>query len=535
MAMIVIDPVTRLEGHLKIEAVVEGGVVKEARSSGTLFRGLEIILRGRDPWDAQFLVQRICGVCPITHAMAATLSLDSAFGIADQIPDNGRIIRNLIQGSNYIQSHILHFYHLSALDYVDVTKVADYTGNDPALASVRGFAKRALAAGDLNMLGPFYPRYEKGDYRLPDDVNLEAIRHYVQALDMRRLAHEMAAIFSGRMPSNVGIVPGGATETPTVDKITNFLWKLQQLRQFIDGVYIPDVLAVAGVYPDYFGIGKGCANLLSYGVFDLETKEKDLLKRRRLFASGRTSAADVMAGLPLKEVDASKIAEYVKSSWYKSPTGLYPGDGQTDPDPGKSDAYSWLKSPRYDGEVYEVGPLARMVVGYVAGDSAVKSLVDYALDKLGATGHLEVLFSVLGRHAARALDCKLVADNMADWVLQLKPGESTYVEHRAELEQEGQGMGLWDGPRGALGHWISIKNHKIENYQCVVPTTWNASPRDDNNTPGPMEQAIEGTAIKDEANPVEIGRIVRSFDPCLACAVHLITPKGNEIGKFRVV
>ena len=348
---------------------------------------------------------------------------------------------------------------------------------------------------------------------------------------MRRLAHEMSAIFSGRMPHNVGIVPGGATETPTVDKIANFLWKLQTLRQFIDSVYIPDVLAVAGVYSDYFGVGVGCGNLMTYGVFDLETGEKDLTKRKRFFTQGRASITD----LTQKSIDPAQITEQVKYSWYKSQTDLYPGKGQTDPDYTKADAYSWVKAPRYDGQPQEVGPLARMVVNYVAGDPTVTKAVNDALAACGAAGHPEVLFSVLGRHAARALECKIVADAMADWLLQLKPGEPVYLEYRPELEDSGDGMGLWDAPRGALGHWISVKNHKIENYQCVVPSTWNMSPRDDNDVPGPLEQALIGTTVKDETNPFEIVRIVRSFDPCLACAIHLVTPKGNEIGKFRVI
>ncbi|MCJ7769851.1 MAG: nickel-dependent hydrogenase large subunit, partial [Dehalococcoidales bacterium] len=297
MSKIIIDPVTRIEGHLKIEATVDGGEVKETKCSGTLFRGFEKFLQGRDPYDAQHLVQRICGVCPTAHAMAATLNLDSAFGIADQIPENGRIIRNLIQGANYIQSHIIHFYHLAALDYVDVTNVAKYEGADPALVSVKNFITRALDANDMALLGPFYPRYE-GDYRLPAEVDQAAVAHYVQALNLRRFAHEMSAIFSGKMPHNVAIVPGGVTEIPTVQKIADFLWRLQELRQFIDNIYIPDVLAVAGVYSDYFEIGRGCGNLLSYGVFDLDVKEKDLSKRQRLMTQGITSA-DTLTHNPL--------------------------------------------------------------------------------------------------------------------------------------------------------------------------------------------------------------------------------------------
>lgn len=518
MGKIIIDPITRIEGHMKIEAVVDDGQVKEARSSGTLFRGFEIILRGRDPRDAQRITQRICGVCPAIHATAATLNLDSAFGIADKIPDNGRIIRNLILGSNFIQSHILHFYHLAALDYVDVTKVASYEGNDPALNAVKSFIERGA-------LGPFVPRYD-GDYRLSDEMDQLATAHYLEALNARRKAHEMLAIFGGKMPHDMGIVPGGVTQPPTVDKITAFLWRLNELRDFIDRVYIADVLAVAENYADYFAIGAGCGNLLTYGVFDLDGHEPNLLKRDRLFKSG-TISTDLKPG----EVDATKIVEEVKHSWYaEATTGRNPSQGMTEPRPNKEGAYSWLKSPRYDGKVYEVGPLARMAVAYAQGDPTVKEMVDSTLARFKASP--AALFSVLGRHAARALECKVVADAMADWLLELELGEPVYAEYT--IPQESAGMGLSDGPRGALGHWVEIKDHKIANYQCVVPTTWNASPRDDKGQPGPIEQALIGTKVKDEDNPFEIVRIVRSFDPCLACAVHLVTPKGRSLGKFRV-
>lgn len=518
MGRIVIDPITRIEGHLKIEAMVENGVVKDARSSGTLFRGIELILRGRDPRDAQRITQRICGVCPTSHSTAATLNLDSAFGIANKIPDNGRILRNLILGAAHIADHILHFYHLAALDYVDVAKVANYEGNNLALKSIKSFIERG-------QLAPFVPRYE-GDYRLPEDVNLQAVAHYAEAFNMRRKAQEMLSIFGGKMPHNMTIVPGGVTEVPTVDKIASFLWRLNELRDFIDSVYIPDVLAVAGVYSDYFEIGQGCGNLLSYGSYELDGKEADLTKRARLFKQGVVSA-----DLKLEKLDLTKITEEVKHSWYADGTsGRKPTEGKTEPKPAKEAAYSWVKSPRYDGKVYEVGPLARMVATYVSGNPMVKSLVDSTLAKFNASS--AALFSVLGRHAARALGTKYIADSMPAWLLELKPGEPVYVEY--ELPEEAHGMGLVDAARGALGHWVEIKDRKIANYQCVVPSTWNASPRDDKGQPGPIEQAIMGTGIKDEANPVEIVRIVRSFDPCLACAIHLITPKGRSLGEFRV-
>jgi hydrogenase large subunit len=518
MGKITIDPVTRIEGHLKIEAVVENGEIKDARSSGTLFRGFELILKGRDPRDASQLTQRICGVCPQTHATASVLCLDSAFGISDQITDNGRIMRNLLLGSNYIQSHLLHFYHLAALDYVDVTKVASYEGDNPALESIKSFISRGA-------LGPFAPRYE-GDYRFTAQVDQAATAHYVQALEIRRKAHEMLAVFGGKMPHNCATVAGGVTEHPTVDKMTSFLWKLNEIREFIDHVYVPDIVAVAEAYPDYFEIGAGCGHLLAYGAFDLDGKEPDYLKRKRLLHSGTVST-----DLKLGDVDAFKIAEYVKHSRYEDyGAGRYPGDGETTPQPGKDGAYSWIKSPRYDGQVYEVGPLARMAVNYVAGDLQVQGLINPILSHFDANP--SALFSVLGRHAARALECKYVADSMADWVLQLKPDEPVYTDYT--IPEHGAGMGLVCGPRGALGHWIRIEDGKTANYQCVVPTTWNASPRDDMGQPGPIEQALVGTRVRDEDNPFEVVRIVRSFDPCLACAVHVITPKGRELGQFRI-
>jgi hydrogenase large subunit len=515
---IVIDPVTRIEGHLKVEAVVENGEVKDARSSGMLFRGLETILRGRDPRDAQRYTQRICGVCPTSHSTAATLNLDSAFGIADKIPDNGRIMRNLILGAAHIADHILHFYHLAALDYVDVTAIAKYDGNDPVLNSVKAFAER----GEL---GPFVPRYE-GDYRLSNAANIEALAHYVKALEMRRKAQEMVAIFGGKLPHNCSIVPGGVSEVPTVDKIASFLWMLNELRDFIDNVYIPDVLMVAEAYSDYFGIGAGCGNLLSYGIFDLEGKNPDLTRRQRLLKQGTTSTA-----LNPSALDTTKIMEYVKHSWYEdSSSGKHPTSGETRPDAKKNAGYSWIKAPRYDGKVFEVGPLAGIMVTYASGNAEVKALADPVLSRFKAPPG--VMFSVLGRHAARALYTKLVADAMPAWLLQLKPGEPAYVDY--EIPEEASGMGLVDAARGALGHWVEVKDKKIANYQCVVPSTWNLSPRDDKDQPGPVEQALIGTKIKDENNPFEIVRIVRSFDPCIACAVHVITPRGRDLGKIRV-
>jgi hydrogenase large subunit len=488
-----IDPITRIEGHLAIEAVVDDGVVKEASSAGTLFRGFEIILQGRDPRDANRLTQRICGVCPTAHATASALCLDDAFGLTEKIPDNGKLIRALIFGANFLQSHVLHFYHLAALDYVD-------------------------AAGAVGDVAPFVPRYE-GDYRVSGEVSAELVNHYVQALDIRRKCQEMLAIFGGKMPHNVGIVPGGVTEQLTEDKITNFLWRLNEARDFIENTYIPDVLAVAKIYDDYFGVGPGCKRLLSYGGFDLPAG--------KLFKSGVVSP-----DLQLEPFAKENIAEDLKHSWYAdSDSGKNPAQGQTEPELKKTEAYSFLKSPRYKGDVCEVGPLARMVNNYVQGDETVKKLVDSVLGEFGAG--VDALYSVLGRHAARAVEAKIVGDSMVDWLTALKPAEPAIVE--SDVPDEGAGAGLSEAPRGAVGHWITVKDKKIDRYQVIAPTAWNGSPKDDKDQPGAIEQAIIGTKVKDKDNPFELVRIVRAFDPCLACAVHLLDARGIELGVFKAV
>jgi len=488
-----IDPITRIEGHMAIEAVVDDGVVKDAKSAGTLFRGFEIILQGRDPRDANRLTQRICGVCPTAHATASALCLDDAFGLAGKVPDNGKLIRCLILGSNFLQSHILHFYHLAALDYVDAVS----------------------AVGDL---APFVPRYE-GDYRVSGKANAELVNHYLKALDIRRKCQEMLSIFGGKMPHSIGIVPGGVTEKPTEDKITNFLWRLNEIRDFVDNVYIPDVVAVAKAYSDYFEIGKGCQRLLAYGGFDLPAG--------KLFKAGIMSS-----DLKPEPFAKENITEDVKHSWYAdSGSGKNPAKGETKPDTKKKQAYSFIKSPRYKDKVCELGPLARMVSNYVQNDAKAKELVDSLLGQVGAG--VDALFSVLGRHAARALESKLVADAMADWLTQLKPDKPAIVD--SDISEESQGAGLTEAPRGAVGHWMTVKNKKVDRYQVITPTAWNASPKDDKGQPGAVEQAIIGTKVKDKENPFELVRIVRAFDPCLACSVHLLDFRGNRLGIFKVV
>ena len=487
-----IDPLTRIEGHLKIEAVLEEKKVVDVKSEGTLYRGFEQILVGRNPLDAVQITQRFCGVCPTPHAIASAQALDDALGLIP--PENGRIIRNIMQGANSIQSHVLHFYHLASLDY--------------------------FRAPDIP---PFVPRYE-ADYRVPKSVQDDLLEHYVQAYQIRLKAHELSAIWSGKMPHSASIVPGGVTIIPRIDNITTSLWRLKELTDFIDNVYVPDVITIAQVYRDYFQIGSGCKKLLSYGKFDLDS-EPDVLKRKRLFPMGR-----IVDG-KREALDPAKITEDVKHSWYDSRSHSHPSASETIPNPAKQGAYSWLKSPRYDSEVYEVGPLARMMLAIDSGsNSDASKVVNDVLNTLDVGP--EAMCSVLGRHLARALECKIIADELAGMIMKVKLDEPVCTPHT--IPDLAAGMGLWDAARGALGHWTKIENGKIASYQAVVPTTWNASPKDDKGKPGPIEQALIGTTVEDSENPFALARIIRSFDPCIACAVHLIEP-GKSIKKFRIV
>lgn len=413
----------------------------------------------------------------MAHASAGSLALDNAFGI--EPPPNGRIIRNLILGSNYIQSHILHFFHLAALDYVKGPEIP-----------------------------PFTPRYE-GDYRFPQDVNDQVVQTYLKALQMRRKAHEMTALWGGKMPHQQAIVPGGASETPDTQKIADFLYRLKELQGFIDNEYIPTVKAVAAAYPEWWDIGRGCMNMLSYGAFPLEEGMDHVMKNKfvpsRVYVRGQ-----------FKELDTEYITEEVKYSWYEDGIEPVPTAAVVKPEANKKNAYSWIKAPRYNGEAMEVGPLARL---WVMEQNDVKALGEKA-------------FSVLGRHFARAVETSMIAHELEKWVLQLKAGEPVCTPHK--IPDTAQGIGLTEAPRGALGHWNNIEHQRTQVYNAIVPSTWNLSPRDDKNQMGPVEQALIGTPVKDPNNPIEVVRVIRAFDPCLACAIHVMTPDKKTISQFAV-
>jgi hydrogenase large subunit len=462
---ITIDPVTRLEGHLKVDVTVDnvGGrqQVTDAKVSGTLYRGFEKLLAGRNPLDSQHITQRICGVCPVSHSLAAVKTLDKACKVT--IPTNGRILRNLVQAANFVQSHILHFYHLALPDFV----------NGPDMP-------------------PWQPSW-KTDRRFDTAKNTGLVNNYVKALEIRRKSHEMAAIFGGRMPHPPTYIPGGFTEVPNSTQIALFKTYLTEILSFINNVYIPDVEKLAALYSDYYQIGKGPANLLAFGVFDLDSAGYSKLLKTGIAMNGSTS---------VRPVDLRLITEHVKYSWYADSTdGLNPDVGVTTAQYPKADAYSWLKSPRYQGLPIEVGPLARM---WINGDY-----------RRG--------ISALDRHRARAYETKKIAQAMQTWIGQVRVGSPVFTNFT--IPPVADAYGLTEAPRGALGHWVEINNRKISRYQIITPTCWNASPRDKTGALGPIERALVGTPVENISEPVEVMRVIHSFDPCLSCAVHIVSPK----------
>lgn len=507
----VISPLTRIEGHLAIHTEVEqekeSGLFKitHARCEGEMFRGIETILQGRDPLDAQQITQRICGVCPISHGVASCMAQEMAYGI--QPTRNGRLAQNLIFAANYLQSHILHFYHLAALDFVDITAILKYQGPDPTLSGLREWVKNAL---DKNLVfpgAPFLPRYEVDQYIQDDAANWKLIDNYVKALRVRTLAHEMAAVFGAKLPHSTSLVPGGVTGEITIERVLAYKSRLAQIATFIETTYLPDLMTAAAAFPTYWDIGRGWDNFLSYGAFRMEEKTGENIAN--FFPAG------VVVGGTYQPLDTAKIREYVEYSRYNSPSNLHPWNGRTNPAPDKG--YSWLKAPRYDNQVMEVGPLARVMVTYLGpGNENRKKEIQQILAGLNIP--VEKMNSVLGRHLARGLEAKWLAAQAALWLEELELDKPAAREF--SIPMQARGYGLTEAPRGALGHWLTIRDYKIEHYQCIVPTTWNCSPRDDQGRPGAVEKALEGTAIQDPDQPIEAGRIVRSFDPCIACAVH---------------
>jgi len=563
MARIVVDPVTRIEGHLRIEAEVSGGAVTDAWSSGTMFRGIELILKGRDPREAWIWTQRICGVCTTVHALASVRAVEDALGI--EVPENANLIRNIIGASQYVQDHVIHFYHLHALDWVDVTLAlkADPAKTSQLAESISPWPKasrnyfkatqdKLKALVESKQLSLFSSGYwGHPAYHLPPEANLLAVAHYIEALEFQKDYIRIHAVLGGKNPHLQTYLVGGMSTsmdpnepgaTINPERITFLTEVAAKAQAFVDQVYVPDVLAVAGFYRDWFGHGEGLGNFLTYGDYPqagLKDPARFYLPRGAIF--GRDLSK-------VHNVDPANVSEYVTHSWYEygdgDQNGKNPYQGETKakytgPKPpfehlDVDQKYSWLKAPRYQDHPMEVGPLSRMLVAYASGHPEVKAAVDGVLTKLNAPA--TALFSTLGRIAARAIEAHLMAGQVTKWIAELgdKLGHGDLRIHNGEKwdpdswPKQAQGWGFHEAPRGSLGHWVEIEDKKIKNYQCVVPTTWNAGPRDGKGQRGAYEASLLKTPIADPERPVEILRTVHSFDPCLACAVHVVDARGKR-------
>ncbi len=523
MSRVVVDPITRIEGHLRIEAEVDGGAVKDAWSSSTMFRGIEIILKGRDPRDAWAFTQRICGVCTTVHAIASIRAVEQAIGAAP--PPNARVLRNLIIGAQCVQDHVVHFYHLHALDWVDIVSALSA---DPV--------KTSSLAESIS------------DWPLSSAKYFAGVRDRVKGFVERGHGGKnphLQSFLVGGMATPVDPNSQAAINAGTIAELKGLVAKA---HDFVTRVYIPDLLAVASFYKDWAGHGKGVGNYLVYG----EYPETDAGNPPLFLPSGIIRKRDLSK---VEKFDHMKVSEYVSHSWYDYRGGndkpLHPFDGQTEPNYtgpkppyeylDTNAKYSWLKSPRYDGEPMEVGPLSRMLVAYSSGQPRVKELVGAVLAKLNVGP--EALFSTLGRVAARGIETQVIAEKLGDWVdtLAANIGSGDLRIHDnskwdpSTWPADAMGAGFHEAPRGALGHWVHINKGVISNYQCVVPSTWNAGPRDAKGQRGPYEEALLNTPVVDPERPIEILRTVHSFDPCMACGVHVVDPKRRELARVRAV
>ncbi|MBW1650037.1 MAG: nickel-dependent hydrogenase large subunit [Deltaproteobacteria bacterium] len=540
-----IDPVTRIEGHLGIEVKVKNGKVVDAWSSGTLFRGIETILIGRDPADAPVFTQRSCGVCTYSHLICSLRAVENAIGVT--IPPNARILRNLLHGAQLVADHIVHFYHLHALDWVDVisaisanvkktAELADSVSNWERggvkfYTQVQQRLKTFVDSGQLGIFNNAY--WGHPAYKLPPEANLMAAAHYIEALRVQTRAAKMLSIFGGKAPHPDAPVVGGLTciRDLTPDRIAEFKYMWQYTQEFIENVYMPDLLAVAGFYKDWGAIG-GTTNFLTWGDFPQTDKEPESFFMPR----GVIMDRDLKN---IKTSDPSKVLEHIKHSWYKKGKPKHPAVEETLPEAGEYDRdkkYSWIKAPRYDGKPCEVGPLARVLVAYAKGHKEIKEAVDNTLKTLDVP--VEALFSTLGRTAARAIETVVIGRQMDGWINELltniKNGDDKIYQSWTMPEGTVRGAGLNDVARGALGHWIEIEKGKIKNYQYVVPSTWNLGPRCDKGKLGPVEQSLIGTPVQDVEKPIEVLRTVHSFDPCLSCAVHVVDYDTNKSCKARI-
>lgn len=551
MARSIIDPITRIEGHLRVEMEVDNGVVTDAWVSGGCFRGMELVVQDRTPEDAAQIVQRICGVCPVSHTHASSLAGEAAYGIV--IPNQARIIRNLVEGGQFLHSHILWLYTLAALDYVNplnalnanVGKAYDLmeaagTSCSTDLKTLMGTLTKFANNGQLSIFsgGWFLDGQAPEAYKLDPEADLICTAHYLEALNMQAKASEICGLIGGKMPHIMTLVPGGTAFVPTEEKLDELYSITREIRDWVDSTMLPDTKIIASAYPEALGFGRGCGRYVAWGVFQRENFEM----ADRYMPSGVVYTND---GLRLEDPDPSLIKEYVGHSWYVGDSDLNPKEGVTDPlyteyyvagteheENGHmigtvNDRYTWSKGPSYNGECMEAGPFSRVLAAYLRGGEKNAYIVNN-LDKLMADLNLTLpqLQSTLGRVAARQVECSYIAHLMVDWVDELiealKGGDSEYF--RAPEHLTGYGCGMWEAPRGALYHDEHVDNGRITGYQIIIPTTWNIAPRNAEGVRGPMEQALIGTPVNNVDAPINALRTVHSFDPCTACAVHVSEP-----------
>jgi hydrogenase large subunit len=577
---IVVDPITRIEGHLRIEAETSSeGAITGAYSSGTMVRGIELILKGRDPREAWAFAQRICGVCTLVHGIASVRAVENALNY--KIPPNAQLIRNLMIAAQYVHDHVMHFYHLHALDWVDVISAlkADPAATSQLAQSISAYPKSSpgyfteiqkkfknfVEGGQLGIFANGF--WGNPGYKLPAEANLLAVAHYLEALAWQREVVQIHTIFGGKNP-HPNFLVGGAPSPISIDTtgtggtsatalnlagLNQIKTVIGRMKEFVEQVYLPDTLAIASFYKDWFERGEGIGNFLTYGDFPEKGMDDP---SSWLIPSGAILDRDLAKIYPIDLTNPQEIQEFVSHSWYDysggKNEGLHPYQGQTNlkytgPKPpfdqlDVEQSYSWLKSPRWKGRVMEVGPLARVLMLYASGHELTRELANHALKKLDLP--LTAMFSTMGRTAARTLESKIVVDQMLSWFDNLLAnirGGDLAVHNPVKWEPaswpaEAHGVGFMEAPRGALAHWIVIKDRKIANYQAVVPSTWNAGPRDAQGQPGPYEAALmDRHTLYDPKQPLEIQRTIHSFDPCIACAVHVLNPKGEELMQLRVL
>lgn len=562
---IIVDPVTRIEGHLRIDVEVENGLVSKAWSSGQMWRGIENILKGRDPRDAWAFTQRICGVCTTVHALASVRAVENALQL--EVPLNAQYIRNIMVAAHSLHDHIVHFYHLSALDWVDIVSALDADPKEAAklaeslsswklnsvheLTAVQNKLKSFVASGQLGIFANGYWGHKA--MKLPPEVNLIAAAHYLQALEIQREANRIVTIIGGKSPHVQNLTVGGVTNSINLDsqavmnmeRLMYIKTLIEKMEDFVKNAYLVDVSIIGSFYLDWAGYGKGITDYLSVPEMPLDTKGETFALKGGYISNGDLSTFTPINGFNDKFfIDGVK--ESSKHAWYHGDAALHPWEGETEPnydDFNDEGQYSWIKSPTFNGKPAQVGPLANVLGLAAQGHEPTLKYLNFVLDTVSSVSGTKIdtsaLHSTIGRHAARAIRAAALLDEMnVQWELlvnNIGRGDTDTFNQPVFPKGEIRGVGFHEAPRGVLSHWIVIEDAKIKNYQAVVPSTWNAGPRNEDDVPGPYEASLMGNPISDPERPLEVLRTVHSFDPCIACAIHLMDTEHQEIVKVKAL